>query len=73
MYVFKKQLNIGIRNSCDMGRFMENFRFDTICNITQESGTRPIQEPQEDTFAPAGSQSSLLHKISPIAVKKCMY
>ena len=22
--------------SCDRGRFMKNFRFDTICNITQE-------------------------------------
>ncbi len=31
---FKKQLNVG--SWWDRGRFMKNFRFNTICNITQE-------------------------------------
>ncbi len=37
--MFKNSLQYG--SSCDRGRFMKNFRFETLCNITQES-----QDPQ---------------------------
>ncbi len=43
-------------NSRDRGRFMKSFRFDTICNITQE--------PQElqNSIVPVGSSASLLRE-----------
>ncbi len=54
-------------SSWDRGRFMKNFRFNTICNITQE-----LQELYRETIVPVGSSASLCDKISSIAVKSCI-
>ena len=48
----KSSLMYGTVTSCDGGDFMKNFRFNTICNVSQE--------PQELQIVPVGSSPNLL-------------
>ena len=49
------QVYLTLLSSWDRGRFMKNFRFDTIHNITQEP-----QELYRDSIVSVGSSASLI-------------
>ena len=52
--IFKSSLMYG--GSLDMSRFMNNFRFNTICNSTVLRKNKNYR----DTIVPVGSSASLL-------------
>ncbi len=55
MHAFEKSNSLYV-SSCSRGCCMKNFRFDTICNITQE----PPELQRHNTFVHVGSLVSLL-------------